>query len=98
MFSLKFLPNSPIASSRVRDDPTLAYRQASLNIGFEGTIALVAASGQKINWVQAATPKGLTAEKWKAFVKGAKLYSKKPISFLNPKSSTSTSAAQTEVK
>jgi hypothetical protein len=68
------------------DDPALAYRQASLKIGVEGTIALVAASGQKVDWVQAATPKGLTVEKWKAFVKGAKLYSKKLISFLDPKS------------
>jgi hypothetical protein len=40
----------------------------------------------------------LNAEKWKAFVKGAKLYSKKLISFLDPKSSASASAAQTEVK
>jgi hypothetical protein len=28
-----------------KDDPALAYRQASLKIGVEGTIALVAANG-----------------------------------------------------
>ncbi|KAK1629569.1 hypothetical protein QYE76_003884 [Lolium multiflorum] len=32
----------------VKEDPALAYRHASLKIGVEGTIALVAASGQKV--------------------------------------------------
>ena len=81
-----------------KDDPALAYRQASLKIGVEGTIALVAASGQKIDWVKTAAPKGLNSEKWKALVKDAKLYSKKIIAFLDPKSSASASVAQTEVK
>jgi hypothetical protein len=43
-------------------------------IGVEETIALVAATGQKVDWVKVAPPKGLNAEKWKDFVKGAKLY------------------------
>ena len=78
--------------------PALAYRQASLKIGLEGTIALVAATGQNVDWVKAAAPKGLNTEKWKALVKDAKLYSKKLITFLDPKSSASPSAAHTEVK
>jgi hypothetical protein len=69
-----------------------------LKIGVEGTISLVAASGQKVDWVKAAAPKGLNSEKWKALVKDTKLYSKKLITFLDPKSSASASAAQTEVK
>ncbi|KAM0826333.1 hypothetical protein ACQ4PT_068949 [Festuca glaucescens] len=81
-----------------KDDLALAYRQASLKIGVEGTIALVAASGQKIDWVKTAAPKGLNSEKWKALVKDAKLYSKKIIAFLDPKSSASASVAQIEVK
>ncbi|KAM0869406.1 hypothetical protein ACQ4PT_040687 [Festuca glaucescens] len=81
-----------------KDDPALAYHQASLKIGVEGTVALVAASGQKIDWVKTAAPKGLNSEKWKALVKDAKLYSKKIIAFLDPKSSASASVAQTEVK
>jgi hypothetical protein len=32
-----------------KDDPVLAYRQASLKIGVEGNITLVAASGQKVD-------------------------------------------------
>jgi hypothetical protein len=32
------------------DDPVLADRQASLKIGAEGTIALVATSGQEVDW------------------------------------------------
>jgi hypothetical protein len=32
-----------------KDDPALAYHQASLKIGVEGTIALIAASGQKVD-------------------------------------------------
>jgi hypothetical protein len=57
----------------------LAYRQGSLKIGVEGTIALVAASGHKVDSVKAATPKGLNSEKWEALVKDAKLYSKSII-------------------
>jgi hypothetical protein len=46
-----------------KDDPALAYRQASLKIRVEGTIALVAASGQKVDWVRASAVKGLNSEK-----------------------------------
>jgi hypothetical protein len=80
------------------DDPALAYRQASLKIGVEGTIALVAATSQEVDWVKSAAPQDLNTEKWKAFGKGTKLHSKKLISFLDPKSSTSASTAKTEVK
>jgi hypothetical protein len=82
----------------VNDDPVLAYREESLKIGVEGTIALVAASGQKVDWVKATAVKGLNSEKWKTLVKDDKLYSKKLITFLDPKSSASTSTAQTEIK
>jgi hypothetical protein len=56
-----------------------------LKIGVEGTIALVAATGHEVDWVKAAAPQGLNSKKWTAFVKGTKLYSKKLISFLDPK-------------
>jgi hypothetical protein len=80
------------------EDPTLAYRQASLKIVVEGTVALVAATGQEVDWVKAAAPQGLNTKKWTAFVKGAKVYSKKLITFLDPKSSASASTAKMEVK
>ncbi|KAK1682061.1 hypothetical protein QYE76_042909 [Lolium multiflorum] len=50
---------------QAKEDPVLAYRQASLKIGVEGTIALVAASGQEVDWVKAGTPKGINKEKWR---------------------------------
>jgi hypothetical protein len=81
-----------------KDDPALAHHQASLKIGVEGVVALVAASGQKVDWAKAAAIKGLNNEMWKALVKDAKLYSKKLIAFLDPRSSASASTAQTEVK
>nr|XP_051190418.1 uncharacterized protein LOC127303752 [Lolium perenne] len=80
-----------------KDDPALAHRQASLKIGVERTISLVAASGQKVDWAKAATVKGLNNERWKALVKDAKLYSKKLIAFLDPRSSASASTAQMEL-
>ena len=80
-----------------KEDPVLAHRQGSLKIGVEGTIALVAASGQEVDWVKAGTPKGIK-EKWRALVKDAKLQSKKIIAFLDPTSSASASTARTEVK
>jgi hypothetical protein len=79
-------------------DPALAHRQASLKIGVEGTVALVAASGEKIDWSKVAAVKGLNNEKWKALIKDAKVYSRKLIAILDPRSSASASTAQTEVK
>lgn len=80
------------------DDLVLADRQASLKIGVEGTIALVAASGQEVDWTKAGTPTGMNKEKWKTLVKGAKPQSKKIIAFLDPKSTASASTAKLEVK
>jgi hypothetical protein len=82
----------------VKEDPALAHRQNSLKIGVEGTIALVAASGQEVDWVKAGTPQGLNKEKWRALVRDAKPHSKKIIAYLDPKSDASTSTARTEVK
>ena len=81
-----------------KDDPALAHRQASLKIGVEGTIALVAASGEKVDWAKVAAVRGLNSEKWKALIKDAKLFSRKLIAILDPRSSASASTAQTEVK
>jgi hypothetical protein len=75
------------------DDLVLADRQASLKIGVEGTIALVAASGQEVDWAKAGTPAGINKEKWKTLVKDAKPQSKKIIAFLDPKSTASASTA-----
>ena len=81
-----------------KDDPALAHRQTSLKIGVEGTIALVAASGEKVDWAKVAAVRGLNSEKWKALIKDAKLFSRKLIAILDPRSSASASTAQTEVK
>ncbi|KAM0837699.1 hypothetical protein ACQ4PT_061459 [Festuca glaucescens] len=81
-----------------KDDPALAHRQASLKIGVEGTIALVAASGDKVDWAKVAAVRGLNSERWKALIKDAKLFSRKLIAILDPRSSASASTAQTEVK
>ncbi|KAM0888535.1 hypothetical protein ACQ4PT_028284 [Festuca glaucescens] len=81
-----------------KEDPALAHRQNSLKIEVEGTIALVAASSQEIDWLKASTPQGLNKEKWKALVRDAKPHSKKIIAYLDPKSATYTSTARTEVK
>jgi hypothetical protein len=81
-----------------KEDPALAHRQDSLKIGVEGTIALVAASGQDVDWAKASSPQGMNKEKWKALVRDAKPHSKKILAFLNPKSAASTSTARTEVK
>ncbi|KAK1621250.1 hypothetical protein QYE76_026767 [Lolium multiflorum] len=81
-----------------KEDPLLTYRQASLKIGVEGTIALVTTSGQEVDWVKAGSPKGINKEKWKALVKDAKPQSKKIITFFDPTSTASASIARTEVK
>jgi hypothetical protein len=59
-----------------KGDPVLAYRQTSLKIGVEGTIALVMASGEKIDWAKVAAVRGLNKDRWTALIKSAKAYSK----------------------
>jgi hypothetical protein len=81
-----------------KEDPALAHCQASLKIGVEGTLALVAASGQKVDWAKVAAVRGLNNEKWKVLVKDAKIFARKLIAILDPRSSTSISTAHTEVK
>jgi hypothetical protein len=79
-------------------DPALAHRQASLKIGVEGTLALVEASGQKVDRDKVAAVRGLNNKKWKVLVKDVKLFAKKVIAILDPRSSASASTAHTEVK
>jgi hypothetical protein len=81
-----------------KDDPPLAHLQASLKIAVEGTISLMAASGEKVSWGKVVVVRGLNNDKWTALIKGAKSFSRKIISILDPKSSVSTSIVQTEVK
>ena len=81
-----------------KEDLALAYRNDSLKIGVEGTIALVAASEQNVDWAKAGNPKGMNKETWKALMKSAKTHSKKILAILNPKSAASTSTARTEVR
>jgi hypothetical protein len=40
-------------------DPALAHHQSSLKIGVEGTIALIMASGEKVDWAKVAAVGGL---------------------------------------
>jgi hypothetical protein len=89
----------PLAKSFLgNEDPVLVHRHTSLKIGVEGTIALVMASGEKVDWAKAAAVRGLNKDSWTALLKSVKAYSKKLIAFLNPSSSSTTSTAQPEVK
>ena len=89
----------PLAKSFLeKEDPVLVHRHASLKIGVEGTIALVMASGEKVDLAKAAAVRGLNKNSWTTLLKSAKAYSKKLLAFLDPSSSSTTSAAQPEVK
>jgi hypothetical protein len=81
-----------------KDDPALAHRQASLKIGVECTIALVPASGAKVDWAKVDAIIGLNNERWKILIKDAKLFARKLIAILDPRSSASAGTARTEVK
>jgi hypothetical protein len=59
-----------------KGDPALAHRQSSLKIGVKGTIALVIAIDQKVDWAKVAAIRGLNNDKWTALIKGAKAFSK----------------------
>ncbi|KAK1665442.1 hypothetical protein QYE76_053601 [Lolium multiflorum] len=80
------------------EDLTLTFRQESLKIGVEGTIALVAESQKNVDWAKASETKGINKEKWKSLIKAAKPHSKKILSFLGYKPAASSSTAKPEVK
>jgi hypothetical protein len=46
-----------------KDGHVLAHRQTALEIGVEGTIVLLIASGEKVDWANVATVRGLKKEK-----------------------------------
>ncbi|KAK1616813.1 hypothetical protein QYE76_022330 [Lolium multiflorum] len=80
-----------------QEDLALAYQRENLKIGVEGTIALVANSGQKVDWTKVGDSLKVGKDKWKALVKDAKAHSKKIIDFFNPKHAGSTSTSKTEL-
>jgi hypothetical protein len=81
-----------------KEDLALGYRRENLKIRVEGTIALVANSGQEVECAKAGNPGKIKKDKWKALVKDAKAHSKSIIDFFKPKPASSTSTAKTEVK
>ncbi|KAK1608043.1 hypothetical protein QYE76_031716 [Lolium multiflorum] len=80
-----------------QEDLALTYRQENLKIGVEGTIALVANSGQQVDWARAGNFGKINKDKWKTLVKDAKAQSKKIIAFFTPKPAGSSSTAKTEL-
>jgi hypothetical protein len=80
------------------EDLALACRRENLKIGVEGTIALVANNGKKVDWAKVGDSLKVGKDKWKTLVKDAKAHSKKIIDFFNPKAVGSTSTSKTEVK
>jgi hypothetical protein len=69
-----------------------------LKIGVECPIALVPASGAKVDWAKVDAIIGLNNERWKILIKDAKLFARKLIAILDPRSSASAGTARTEVK
>jgi hypothetical protein len=81
-----------------QEDLGLAFRQESLKVGVEGTIALVAEGQQTVDWVKAGDTGKINKEKWKSLVKAAKPHSKKILAFLGYKPVAPSSSARPEVK
>jgi uncharacterized protein YpuA (DUF1002 family) len=81
-----------------QEDLALAYRRENLKNSVEGTIALVANSGQKVDWAKVGNSLKVGKDKWNTLVKDAKAHSKKIIDFFNPKPVGSTITSKTEVK
>jgi hypothetical protein len=80
------------------EDLGLAFRQENLEVGVEGTIALVAGSQKNVDWVKAGETQGINKEMWKSLVKAAKPHSKEILSFLGYKPAASSSTSKPEVK
>ncbi|KAK1629056.1 hypothetical protein QYE76_003371 [Lolium multiflorum] len=79
------------------EDLGLKMRQENMKIAVESTVALVADSQQTIDWAKVGDTEQIEQTKWRSLIKAAKPNTKKILSYLGIKPSSTPSSSKPEV-
>ncbi|KAK1646651.1 hypothetical protein QYE76_064456 [Lolium multiflorum] len=75
----------------------LKMRHENMKVAVESTVALVADSQQTIDWAKVGNTEQIEQAKWRSLIKAAKLNTKKILSYLGIKPSSTPSSSRPEV-
>ncbi|KAK1616146.1 hypothetical protein QYE76_021663 [Lolium multiflorum] len=79
------------------EDLGLKMRQENMKVAVENTVALVADSQQTIDWAKVGDTEQIEQPKWRSLIKAAKPNTKKILSYLGIKPSSTPSSSKPEV-
>ncbi|KAK1694035.1 hypothetical protein QYE76_010732 [Lolium multiflorum] len=79
------------------EDLGLKMRHENMKVAVESTVALVADSQQTIDWAKVGDTEQIEQAKWRSLIKAAKLNTKKILSYLGIKPSSTPSSSRPEV-
>ncbi|KAK1693211.1 hypothetical protein QYE76_009908 [Lolium multiflorum] len=79
------------------EDLGLKMRHENMKVAVESTVALVADSQQTIDWVKVGDTEQIEQTKWRSLIKAAKPNTKKILSYLGIKPSSTPSSSKPEV-
>ncbi|KAK1682213.1 hypothetical protein QYE76_043061 [Lolium multiflorum] len=79
------------------EDLGLKMRHENMKVAVESTVALVADSQQTIDWAKVGNTEQIEQAKWRSLIKAAKLNTKKILSYLGIKPSSTPSSSRPEV-
>ncbi|KAK1612054.1 hypothetical protein QYE76_035727 [Lolium multiflorum] len=79
------------------EDLGLKVRQENMKVAVESTVALVADSQQTIDWAKVGDTEQIEQTKWRSLIKAAKPNTKKILSYLGIKPSSTPSSSKPEV-
>jgi hypothetical protein len=79
------------------EDLGLKMRQENMKVAVENTVALVADSQQTIDWAKVGDTEQIEQQKWRSLIKAAKPNTKKILSYLGIKPSSTPSSSKPEV-
>jgi hypothetical protein len=74
------------------DDPILLMKGHSVKRGAEGTIALMYAHGEEVNWEKVSSSRGRPLSELKVFLEKAKRYASGIVLIISPSAASTTSA------
>ncbi|KAK1611346.1 hypothetical protein QYE76_035019 [Lolium multiflorum] len=79
------------------EDLGLKMRQENMKVAVENTVALVADSQQTIDWAKVGDTEQIEQQKWRSLIKAAKPNTKKILSYLGIKPSSTPSSSKPEL-
>ncbi|XP_051215584.1 uncharacterized protein [Lolium perenne] len=79
------------------EDLGLKVRQENMKVAVESTVALVADSGQAIDWMKVGDTEQIEQSRWRSLMKAAKPNTKKILAYLGIKPTSTPSSSRPEV-